>query len=327
LRETEHGRLKTELFASVVEVNTSVSADAAEALARVRGLRRAAADAAARHGLVVAAAGTHPRSVPEEQPITGKKRYQGFVDYAGRVARRQGCNGLHVHVGMESGDACLRVLERVLPWLPVVLALSANSPYLAGVETGLLSTRAEILGLLPRHGAPPAFASYADWERYVERMRATELPLTGDYTLFWWDIRPHPRFGTLEIRMPDQPTSVELTGALTALLQALCLAVSDGAASDPVERADYQLNRWTAARFGPRARLIHPDGCRSVDVARLTEELHELVAHAATELGSTALLAPLDPLGCEADRQLELGREQGLEAVVRDLAGRTLRSL
>ena len=325
-RETRTGRLKTELFASVVELNTPVCETAAEALERVRALRAEAARAAAEHGLVVAAAGSHPLSVPEEQEIADQEHYRRFVEYAGPTARRQGVNGLHVHVGMPSADACFAVMERLLPWLPLVLALTANSPYLAGAETGLLSTRAEVLGTLPRSGAPPVFGSYGGWQRFVERIRATGLPLTESYKSFWWDVRPHPQFGTLEIRMPDQPTAVATAGALIALLQALCKTLAErGADVVPAERGDYQQNRWAAARFGPRAELIHPDGDRAVTAAALYAELRELVAPAVEELGSAEQIA-LDPSRCEAERQLEIGRRDGLQAVCADLVERSLAS-
>ena len=120
----------------------------------------------------------------------------------------------------------MTALEGVLAWLPVVLALSANSPFLGGEETGLVSARAEVLAQLPRAGAPPVFGSYGEWEAFVERF--VRLGLADGYTRFWWDIRPHPRFGTLEIRAPDQPTAMELTAAFTALLQALCVTVLEG---------------------------------------------------------------------------------------------------
>ena len=325
-RETDAGRLKTELFASVVELNTPVCETAASALDSVRALRAEARDAAAAHGLVVAAAGSHPRSVPEEQEIADQEHYRRFVEYAGATARRQGVNGLHVHVGMQSPEECFAVMERLLPWLPVVLALSANSPYLAGGETGLLSTRAEVLATLPRSGAPPAFGSYASWERFVERIQATGLPLTDTYKSFWWDVRPHPWLGTLEVRMPDQPTAVATTGAFVALLQALCKTLAErGDELASAERGDYQQNRWAAARFGPRAQLIHPAGDRAVPAGELVRELLELVGPAAAELGSSELLR-FDADRCEADRQLELGRREGLQALCADLVERSLAS-
>ena len=325
-RETPNGRLKTELFASVVELNTPVCETAEEALEALGALREEASQAAAEHGLVIAAAGSHPTSVPEDQEIADHEHYHRFVDYAGATARRQGVNGLHVHVGMPSADTCFDVMERVLPWLPVVLGLSANSPYLAGVRTGLLSTRAEVLGTLPRSGAPPVFGSYAGWERFIERIQATGLPLTANYKSFWWDVRPHPWLGTLEIRMPDQPTSLSLTGAFVALLQALCKTlVERDRREPPAERGDYQQNRWAAARFGPRARLIHPEGDRVVPVDELFADLLHLIEPALIDLGSKQLIG-VNPTRCEAERQLRIGERDGLDAVCADLVERSLAS-
>ena len=321
------GRVKTELFASVVEVATDVAATAAEARGSVSALRRAAAEIAEGEGLRIAAAGTHPFSRPEEQAIAPDERYRAFVEYAGSSARRQGVNGLHVHVGMASAESCFRALEGVLPWLPLVLALSANSPYLAGEETELASNRAEVLSLLPRRGAPPPFRGYADWERFVEGVVATGL--VHDYTSIWWDVRPHPRFGTLEIRIADQPTSLELTAGLVALLQALCASALERPPAEPTaaSRAIYDQNRWAAARFGPRARLIHPDGDRAVPVPELLDELCALVMAPARELRTETFLTALDGSRCEADRQREVGRASGLRAVCVDLVERSLASL
>ena len=318
------GVLKMELLASMVELATDVCASPQEALESLRGLRAAADEGAREHGLLVGAAGTHPFSIPEEQDIAPDPRYREFVAYAGISARRQAVCGLHVHVGVPGPEECMYALEGILPWLPVVLALSANSPYLAGEQTGLASKRAEVLAELPRAAAPPVFGSYAAWEEFVERF--VRLGLADSYTRFWWDIRPHPRFGTLEIRAPDQPTSLDLTGAFAALLQALCATVLDGPPPEPANRGDYAQNRWAAFRFGPRAELIHPDGDRLVPVPELTYELLALIEPAVRELGTVELLRKLDPRRCEGDRQLEIGRAEGLEAVAADVAVRTVRS-
>jgi glutamate---cysteine ligase / carboxylate-amine ligase len=305
------GVLKTELHASVVELATDVSATADEAVERLLELRREGQRIAESAGLRLAAAGSFPTSVPEEQEIAPVDRYRDFVAYAGSSARRQGVSGLHVHVGMPDADACFRVLENVLPWLPLVLALSANSPYLAGRETGLLSTRAEVLELLPRSGAPPAFRSYAEWETFVERMTATGL--ANDYTSFWWDIRLHPKFGTLEIRTPDQPTSVETTAAFVRLLREFCAWALDAPPRefDPAERGVYAQNRWAASRFGPHGKLIHPDRDEALTAAELVHELPVAVDG-------------LNPDTCEADRQLQLGRSEGLQAVCAELVERSV---
>jgi glutamate---cysteine ligase / carboxylate-amine ligase len=320
-------RLKRELFASVVELNTSVCETPGEAIGQLRELRQAAGEIAERHGLRVAAAGSHPVSAAVDQRIADEPDYREFVAYAGISAKRQGVNGLHVHVGMPTADACARALEGVLPWLPLVLAVSANSPYLGGEETGLASSRAEVLAQLPRAGAPPELGSYEAWESLVERW--LQAGLLSRYTAIWWDVRPHPKFGTLEVRMPDQPTELSVTGAFVAVLQALCAWAADstGARYEGASRADYDQNRWAALRFGPRAELLHPDGGeRLVPVPELWAELLEVVGPTLDELGTRELVAGIDPERCEGDRQLEVGRAEGLRAVCADLSERTLRS-
>ncbi len=320
------GELKTELFASVFETTTGVCADAVEADAALRTLRRAAAGAAAGEGLAIAAAGTHPFARAEDQAVVDEERYTSFKRYGGISVRRQGVQGLHVHVGMPSADACWNCLESILPWLPVVLALSANSPWLTGERTGMASNRAPVLSQLPRAGGPPGFASYGEWEAWVERL--VRLGVTQDYTRIWWDVRPHPRFGTLEVRVPDQPTDVALSGAFAALVQALCAAAFEGALpSNSVlladrGRGDYAQNRWTAAHFGPRGELLHPAGTSVGSAAELGAELLERVRPYAARLGAETLLDRIDPERCEADRQLNstTAAEAAADLVARSVA-------
>jgi carboxylate-amine ligase len=308
------GALKTELHASVVELTSDRSESVDDALEKIATLRVAACEIAEANGLAIAAAGSHPTSIPEEQQIAPLDRYRAFVEYAGPSARRQGVSGLHVHVGMPDAATCFRVMETIIPWLPLVLALSANSPYFEGRDTGMYSIRAEVLGFLPRHGAPPPVRTYEEWEAAVERIVATGL--AGDYTSFWWDVRPHPKFGTLEIRAPDQPTSLATTAALVRLLHALCAWAIDAPTRpfDPGERSVYMQNRWAASRFGPHGKLIHPDRNEAVSVA-------ELVADLPVDA------AGLDGETCEADRQLAVGRSGDLRDVCADLVERTANGL
>jgi carboxylate-amine ligase len=314
------GRLKTELFASVFEINSDVCSNIGEVDDALPVLRRAAAHAAQREGLAIAASGTHPFARPEAQPIVKEERYVTFLGYGGISVRRQGVQGLHVHVGMPSADDCWRCLDAILPWLPVVLALSANSPWFAGELTGMASNRAPILAELPRGGVPPAFASYAEWEAWVERL--VSLGVMEDYTRIWWDVRPHPKLGTLEVRVPDQPTEVGLSSAFAALIQAMCATALDGTLPGGSPRADYRQNRWAAARFGPPANLIHPDGRSFPTAAELAVELLDRVRPAAERLGGAEVLARFDPSRCEADRQLEQTdpREAAAVLVRRSLA-------
>jgi carboxylate-amine ligase len=296
------GTLKTELHASVVELTTDICASPAEAVESIRILRSRASEALDGLGIAMAAAGSHPFAEPEELPITDEKRYVEMVGYAGVTARRQGVNGLHVHVGMPGAAECMTTIETILPWMPLVLALSVNSPYIASRATGLASNRAEILAQLPRSGAPPVFESYEVWEGWIERFIATGL--MRDYTQVWWDVRPHPRFGTLEIRMPDQPTDIGQTAGFIDLLHKLCVWALENPASEPADRGLYQQNRWAAARFGPDADLIHQESLCTV---------RELYSRLPVE-------SSLDPGFSEAALQLRHG---DAEAACADIVSRT----
>ena len=297
------GRLKTELHAAIVELNSDVCNSVDKALETIRTLRATAAELLERRGLRLAAAASHPFAEPEELEIVDEQRYQEMVAYAGVTARRQFVSGLHVHVGMPGPDECVATLETILPWMPLVLALSVNSPYFAARDTGLVSNRAEVLAQLPRSGAPPAFASYDEWERWIERFLATGL--ASDYTQFWWDIRPHPRFGTLEVRVPDQPTSLAVTEVMIRLVRDLCAWALEHPSPAPADRGVYQQNRWAAARFGTDAQLIHET--RLLTVEELLGEL---------PVDGTGL----DPTTSEAERQLAAG---DLRSVCADIVART----
>jgi carboxylate-amine ligase len=313
----EGDRRKRELFQAVVELTTGTCPDAPAAAAELEANRREAREAAAAAGVALAAAGTWPTAVAEEQAVTPEPGFLEFVEYAGPSARRQFCSGLHVHVAVESPEACLAALEAVLPWLPVLLAVSANSPWFEGRTTGMASTRAELLSLLPRSGAPPVFASYAEWSRFAERL--VELGLADSYRRIWWDVRPHPGFGTLELRVADQPTSVEVSAAFASLAQALVAAAEPG---PPADRGIYAQNRWAAARFGRAARLVHPDGDRVVAAPDLLAALGERVGPHAERLGADPLPTPPPGLA-QADEQLDLGRSDGLDRLCAELVART----
>jgi carboxylate-amine ligase len=319
------GSIKTELFASVFETNTNVCATATEVDEALPALRRAAAAAAAAVGLAIGAAATHPFARPEAQPIVKEQRYVTFAGYGGISVRRQGVQGLHVHVGMSTAEDCWRCLDAIVPWLPVVLALSTNSPWFAGELNGMASNRAPVLAELPRAGAPPAFATYAEWEAWIGRL--VRLGVVEDYTRIWWDVRPHPKLGTLEVRVPDQPTDVHLSAAFAALLQALCLTGLEGGLPPSASRladhgrADYAQNRWAAARFGPHGELLHPDGGSFLLASELGAQLIELVRPAARTLGGEALLDRIDPRASEAELQHRCGTPQEAAA---DIAARTV---
>jgi carboxylate-amine ligase len=238
-------RIKHELFASVVEITTPVCADADEVLGWLRKLRAEVAERAAEHGARILVAGTHPTALGAGQPITDEPLYRKIAAQLGPALSRQFVCGLHVHVSVPDEETCLRALEAVLPSLPDVLALSANSPFVDGVDSGLRSARADALLALPTGGAPPVFRTWADWE-------ATTAGV--DYRRLHWDIRPHPDYGTLEVRIADQQTDVHRSAALAGRIQELVRAAPNGGA-EPYDRDLYAERRARAALApsGPEA--------------------------------------------------------------------------
>lgn len=309
-------RTKPELYRAVLETVTGVCASAGEAAEAALAARRDLARRAAQDGLALLAASTHPLASLTGNELTDAPRYREMAQRLGPAAAVQFACGLHVHVGVDSPERCWGALEAVLPWLPVWLAASVSSPYAGGEETGLASTRADVLARMPRSGAPPVLGSYAAWAAWVERLRG--LGVLADPTQLWWDVRPHPAHGTLELRIPDQPTDPALVGAFAALGQALVASARPG---PPADRGLYAENRWAAVRLGGAARLVHPDGDRVASVPELMDELVERVLPTARALGSDALLEPLAALArrTQAEAQLATGRERGVEAAARQL--------
>jgi carboxylate-amine ligase len=216
---------------------------------------------------VIAAAGAHPTAPLASLPVVEEPRYLDMLKRIGPAASRQGVNGLHVHIGVESAERAYERLEAVLAWLPVVLALSANSPFVDGESTGMLSNRAGVLAELPRGGTPPFFGSYDAYEAWVERL--VSLGVMEDHTRIWWDVRPHPTFGTLEVRIADQPTALERTALVVGLVRTLVANAPTG----ETNRGDYIQNRWAAARLGLDAELLHPAGEGIVSARELARDL------------------------------------------------------
>jgi|SRR5690242_910387 glutamate---cysteine ligase / carboxylate-amine ligase len=306
-------RLKPELMQCVLESGTipcETIGDVSTDLRRVRGW---IAERAVAHGMRLGAAGTHPFSLFERQKITARDRYRALVEMLQYIARRELVFGMHVHVAVPSPEACLAVMEGVLIELPVLLALSTNSPFWRGEATGLQSTRAQIFASFPRSGLPPRFESYQDYADAVGFMEATGA--IADYTHLWWDVRPHPRFGTLEIRVMDVQTRVEDTVALAAYVQCLVKHLVDQLESGrPVlsyHRMLLSENKWLAARYGLEAPLMDLAAGRRVKLPARTlarRRLRELKP-IARELGCQDALARIEWIldnGTGADRQLQV---------------------
>jgi glutamate---cysteine ligase / carboxylate-amine ligase len=306
-------RLKPELMQCVLESGTVVCENMEEASNDLRRMRAWVAGRARASGMRLGAAGTHPFSLHEHQKITARDRYRALVEMLQYIARRELVFGMHVHVAVPSPEACLAVMEGVLIELPVLLATSANSPFWRGEATGLQSSRAMIFAAFPRSGLPPRFESYQDYADGVGFMEATGA--IGDYTHLWWDVRPHPRFGTIEIRVMDVQTRIEDTLALASYVQCLVKRLVDCfERGDPVVSPHRMLlaeNKWLAARYGLDAPLMDLAAGRRIKMPARTLAKRRMndLKPIARELGCYKHLTRLEWIldhGSGADRQLQV---------------------
>jgi carboxylate-amine ligase len=280
------GEIKPEFLESVVEIATPPCPDVPSVHAELVALRSFASDRAQSHGLQVGAAGTHPFARWEEQRVVSDDRYRGLIRSLGFVARQELVFGMHVHVGMADPDEAVYVANALRPLIPLLIALSANSPLWRGEQTGLMSSRVPIFRAFPRVGLPPRFDDWADFQRRVQTL--TDSGIIDDYTFLWYDVRPHPRLGTIEIRAMDSQTRVEHTVALGALVVSLVkLLVEEFGGQLPAPDPPWEIldeNRWLAARHGLEAELLdHASGAR-FSVRERTESLLERVLPHAQEL-------------------------------------------
>ena len=268
-----------ELFQSVLEIKTPVCATAAEAEKHLRELRGRIASWAAACDASLAAAGTHPFSRYRDQKVTDQERYKKVIRTLRWIAEREVIFGQHVHVAVPGPDECIQAHNRLSEYAPLLLALSANSPYWQGMDTGYESTRVKIFETFPRAGMPPAFPNYEAFENYVDLM--VEAGAMDDYTFCWWDVRPHPKIGTIELRIPDTQTSLKPAVALTALTQCLVArSLEETGPRGPYDRELAVENKMRAARHGMDAAFYDAGEKTTVparDLARaLVEQLRSI---------------------------------------------------
>lgn len=286
--ESERANIKHELMRSVLEIATPICRNSADARDQLLRLRARVSQLAAASGCRFASAGTHPFSLYEAQEITDEARYRDLLTRLKWIAQRELIFGLHVHVGMDSPDKAMYVFNHIRSYLPELLALSANSPFWQGRDTGLSSARSKVFDSFPRSGIPPTFDDWDSWESLMRR--AMNAGAIEDYTYVWWDVRPHPRFGTIEVRVCDAQTRVEDSLALAALIQgtAAWLGNEFDEGRPPAHHPAFLINenKWNAARYGLDGELID----LATDTRRPTrdaiEQLIQLAEPHATALGS-----------------------------------------
>ena len=306
--ESIEQRVKPELLQSVVEVSTRIATNVEEALDDLVDLRGRLSRVAAQQGAAIASAGTHPFSHYEHQDVTDRPRYTELAESFGWLAARHPVFGLHVHVGVSSAAKAVACANGLRDHLPELLALSANSPFWQGRFTGLASTRAKILEDLPRTGLPPALTSFAEFEHIVER--GTRAGCFPDYTHIWWDIRPHPRLGTIEVRVCDAQTRVANVAAIAALVQSLVATLGSAFECGEISPASPDVlleeNRWRAARDGLEAQLVDLAEDSEWTAVEAIRALAERCAPAADALGCAEELELVEQIlsdGSGADEQ------------------------
>jgi carboxylate-amine ligase len=309
LEESAAGDIKPELMESVLEISTQPCPGPGAAGQQLRALRAQVRESAAGRGFAIGAAGTHPFARWEEQRIVARPRYRDLIGALRFVARQELIFGMHVHVGLDDPEKAIHVSNGMRAHLPLLLALSANSPFWRGDATGLVSTRTPIFRAFPRVGIPPRYRDWADYERRIGVM--CDSGVIADYTYLWYDVRPHPQLGTVEVRVMDVQTRVEHTVGLAAMVQALVRELAEGFERGArLEDIPYEMldeNRWLAARHGLDGELVDLPGIGRAPTKQLARRLLDRAREHATDLGSRAELEGVDDLlerGNGAQRQL-----------------------
>jgi carboxylate-amine ligase len=272
-------------------------------------------------GLALVWSGSHPFSRWDEQVLSPGERYQWLMDTMQYVARRLVCFGLHVHVGVDTGDKAIQMCDRLLRHLPTLLALSANSPYWCGTDTGMQSYRSKIMEALPTAGLPRTLRNWSEYVWLIDHLVATNF--IRSIREIWWDVRPHAGFGTVEIRIMDQPLNMTHLLGLVALTQSLVAGISadidKGAYLYDCHPMVAKQNKWHAGRYGMDATFLDSDTGLAVPARQMARRLIERCEPWAEKLGCENELAGLDDIisnGTGADRQRKVHKESGSNQAV-----------
>ena len=309
-------RVKAELHQSVVEVGTGVCKTIKEAKAEVKELRRNIIKLAAENGLRVASVATHPFADWRMQEIHPDERYKNIVEDMQLVARANLIFGLHVHIGIEDRETAIHMMNHARYFLPHILALSTNSPFWLGMNTGLKSYRCKVFDKFPRTNIPDYFPSWGEYENFIKLLIKTNC--IDNAKKIWWDIRPHPFFNTIEFRVCDIPMRADETIALAALIQATVAKLYNLYAANQgfrlYRRALIMENKWRAARYGLDGKLIDFGKQKEVPARDLVHEYLDFVDDVLDDLDSREEINYIHNIlerGSGADRQLQVFRETG----------------
>ncbi len=308
--------VKAEMHQSVVEVGTGICRNIKGAAKELKCLRTEIVNLAKKNGLGLASAGTHPFANWRNQEIYPDKRYEVIVEDLKMVARANLIFGLHVHIGVEDREVAIHLMNAARYFLPHILALSTNSPFWQGMDTGLKSYRCKVFDKFPRTNIPDYFPSWGEYDRFVSLLVKTGC--IDNAKKIWWDIRPHPNFPTLEFRICDVPMRADETIAIAALIQATVAKLYKLHAANQgfrlYRRALIMENKWRALRYGLDGKLIDFGKESEVPVRDLIYEYLKFVDDVVDELGSREEVNYIHRIldhGTGADRQLRVFQETG----------------
>jgi len=325
----ETSMVKPELMEAVCEIATEPCRSTREAGIQLRDLRKRVQTTAEGLGLAIGSAGTHPFAMWEDQRIVARPRYRDLIAGLQFVARQELIFGVHVHVGVDDPDKAVYVANGMRVHVPLLLALSANSPFWRGDQTRLLSTRTPIFRAFPRVGIPPRYEDWDDYRRRIEFM--VESRTIEDYTYLWYDVRPHPNFGTVEIRVMDAQTRVEHTLALAALVQAMVKELAEKFEQGyELARYPYEMldeNKFLAARHGLEGTLVDLPDTTRVPTSDLVRRVVDRLRPHSEALGSAEDLDCIEDLldrGNGAARQVVVFEaNHDLREVMREIVEKT----
>src|SRR2546427_4462376 len=326
-------QIKPEMHQSVVELGTEICDSIEHARTHVVDLRSKLAELAGKAGLKIASVGTHPFSHWRDQLITQGERYREIVKDMQQLARANLIFGLHVHVGIPDRDVAIHVMNQARYFLPHLYALSVNSPFWVGQDTGLKGYRLKVFERFPRTGIPDSFDSLSEYEDYCKLLVKTGC--IDNPKKIWWDIRLHPFFDTLEVRVCDAQTRVDDTLAMAALIQAIIAKLykllRHNTTFRVYRRRLLDENRWRASRYGIEGKLIDFGRETEVETRSLLDELLSFISTEVSELGSEREMAHIERIireGTGADRQLAAWEHaQDMKAVVDHIVGETYEGL